>query len=100
MEGDLITFASTNLVTAGAIPVKYNWTVSPNNLNVTSGLGTSSITVDTKGLGGQTITADLDVKRRRLRRGLPSENFRSDRCRKTAAAARDRAVSTNSSRVL
>ncbi len=61
MEGDLITFASTNLVTAGAIPVNYNWTVSPNNLNITSGLGTSSITIDTKGLGGQTITADLDV---------------------------------------
>jgi hypothetical protein len=61
MEGDLITFASTNLVTAGAIPVNYNWTVSPNTLNITSGVGTSSITVDTKGLGGQTITADLDV---------------------------------------
>ncbi len=62
MEGDLITFASTNLVTtAGAIPVNYNWTVSPGNLNITNGLGTSSITVDTKGLGGQTITADLDV---------------------------------------
>jgi len=61
MEGDLITFASTNLVTDGAIPVLYNWTVTPGNLNITSGLGTSSITVDTKGFGGQTITADLDV---------------------------------------
>ena len=61
IEGDLITFVSTNSVTQGAIPVNYNWTVSPGNLNITSGLGTSSITVDTKGLGGQTITADLDV---------------------------------------
>lgn len=61
MDGDLITFASFNLVTSGAIPVNYNWTVSPSNLRVTSGLGTPSITVDTTGFGGQTITADLDV---------------------------------------
>lgn len=61
MEGDLITFASFNSVTTGAIPVNYNWTVVPGNLNITSGLGTPSITVDTTGFGGQTITADLDV---------------------------------------
>ncbi len=61
MEGDLITFASFNSVTTGAIPVLYNWTVSPNNLKITSGLKTPSITVDTEGFGGQTITADLDV---------------------------------------
>lgn len=61
IEGDLITFASTNRVTTGAIPVNYNWTITPNNLNITSGLGTSAITVDTTGFAGQTITADLDV---------------------------------------
>jgi hypothetical protein len=61
IEGDLITFVSTNSVTEGAVPVNYNWTVAPSNLNVTSGLGTPSITVDTKGMGGQTVTADLDV---------------------------------------
>lgn len=61
MEGDLITFVSRNIVKDGAIPVKYNWTVSPGNLNITSGLGTSAITVDTTGMGGQTILADLDV---------------------------------------
>lgn len=60
-EGDLITFASFNAVTTGAIPVNYNWTVLPSNARVTSGLGTPAITVDTTGLGGQTITADLDV---------------------------------------
>lgn len=60
-EGDLITFASFNAVTSGAIPVIYNWSVSPNNARVTSGLGTPAITVDTTGLGGQTITANLDV---------------------------------------
>lgn len=60
IEGDMITFATINLVTEGAIPVNYNWTVLPSNLNIT-GLRTPSITVDTKGMGGQTITADLDV---------------------------------------
>ena len=61
MEGDLITFASFNSVTTGAVPVIYNWTVAPGNLKVTSGLGTPSITIDTTGFGGQTVTADLDV---------------------------------------
>lgn len=61
IEGDLITFASNNRVTSGAIPVIYNWTVSPNTVNVTSGLQTSAITVDTTGMAGQTVTADLDV---------------------------------------
>lgn len=60
IEGDLITFASNNRVTTGAIPVIYNWTVS-SNARITSGGGTPSITVDTNGMGGQTITADLDV---------------------------------------
>ncbi len=61
MEGDLITFASFNAVTTGAIPVIYTWTVAPNTVHITSGLGTPAITVDTTGFGGQTITADLDV---------------------------------------
>lgn len=61
LEGDLITFASFNRVSANAVPVNYNWTVLPSSVRVTSGLGTPSITVDTAGMGGQTITADLDV---------------------------------------
>jgi hypothetical protein len=61
IEGDLITFASLNTVTDNPIPVNYVWTVSPSNLVITSGQGTPSITVDTKGMGGQTVTADLDV---------------------------------------
>lgn len=61
VEGDLITFASFNAVTTGAIPVIYTWTVAPNAVRITSGLGTPAITVDTTGFGGQTITADLDV---------------------------------------
>lgn len=61
MEGDLITFASFNSVTTGAIPVLYNWSVSPNTVKITSGLKTPAITVDTTGMGGETITAELDV---------------------------------------
>lgn len=61
MEGDLVTFATINNGPDPTFPVNYNWTVSPSNLTVTSGLGTPSITVDSRGMGGQTITADLDV---------------------------------------
>ncbi len=57
-EGDLVTFAAVNSGTA-PIPIRYAWNVS--NGRVTSGLGTSSITVDSTGLGGQTINAELDV---------------------------------------
>jgi hypothetical protein len=59
-EGDLVTFAAINSGTA-PIPLRYAWTVSPNSARITSGLGTPSITVDSTGLGGQTISAELDV---------------------------------------
>ncbi len=61
MEGDLITFASTNVGVDPAFPVNFVWTVTPGNLAITNGQGTPSITVDTRGFGGQTINADLDV---------------------------------------
>ena len=57
-EGDLVTFAAINSGTA-PVPIRYAWRVS-NGL-VTSGLGTPSITVDSKGMGGKTIDAELDV---------------------------------------
>jgi hypothetical protein len=41
------------------VAATYNWTVS--NGHIVSGQGTSSITVDTAGLAGQTITASVDV---------------------------------------
>src|SRR2546429_255984 len=44
---------------AGNASVTYNWSVSAGT--VSSGQGTSSITVDTAGLGGQTVTATVDV---------------------------------------
>ena len=39
--------------------LKYKWRVSPGT--ITSGQGSSSITVSTAGLGGRTITATVDV---------------------------------------
>ncbi|MFN0279930.1 MAG: PEGA domain-containing protein [Pyrinomonadaceae bacterium] len=58
MEGDLITFAAINSGTA-PIPIRYDWKVS--NGRITSGLGTPTITVDTAGMAGQMIDAELDV---------------------------------------
>jgi len=59
-EGDLVTFAAINSGTA-PIPIKYVWRVSPDSVLITSGLGTPTITIDSKGLGGRTIDAELDV---------------------------------------
>ena len=42
-----------------AVTPTFNWTVSAGTIS--SGQGTSSITVDTTGAGGQTITATVDV---------------------------------------
>lgn len=61
LENDLITFTSDNLVTNGSVPISYRWTVTPSTAVITSGEGTPNITVDTKGLGGQPVTAFLDV---------------------------------------
>jgi hypothetical protein len=59
-EGDLVTFAAINSGTA-PVPLRYAWKVSPSTVRISSGLGTPSITVDSKGMGGQTISAELDV---------------------------------------
>ncbi len=54
-----VTFSATiSGGTSGIVP-SYNWTVS--NGHILSGQGTSSITVDTAGLSGQTINATVDV---------------------------------------
>ncbi len=58
-EGDLVTFAAINTGTA-PVPIKYAWKVSPGTLNI-DGQGTPTITVDSTGLGGRTINAELDV---------------------------------------
>jgi len=61
-EGDLITFVALNrMQNAEQVPLKYKWKISPENAKIISGLGTSSITVDSTGVGGQAIMAELDV---------------------------------------
>lgn len=61
LKGDLITFVADNLVPA-AVPLTYRWRVTPESARITSGLNTSSITVDTSSVGeNETVTAELDV---------------------------------------
>jgi hypothetical protein len=61
-EGDLVTFAAQNAVVGGtAAALTYLWKVSPSNAKITSGQGTDSITIDTSGLGDETVIAELDV---------------------------------------
>jgi hypothetical protein len=55
-EGAPITFTAN---VAGAGSVTYNWSVSAGTIS--GGQGTSSITVDTANLGGQTVTATVEV---------------------------------------
>ncbi|HEX8494428.1 MAG TPA: hypothetical protein VF658_16410 [Pyrinomonadaceae bacterium] len=50
----------------------YNWSISAGY--ITAGQGTPSITVDTSGLGGQTVTASVEVG------GIPSSCVRVDSC--------------------
>lgn len=61
IEGDLVTFAAFNAVAGAAIPLNYRWKVSPDSARITSGQGTSAITVDTTGLGGRVLSAELEV---------------------------------------
>jgi hypothetical protein len=58
-QGTPITFTAS--VTGGDTSVTgtYNWSVSAGT--ITSGQGTSTITVDTAGIGGQTVTASVEV---------------------------------------
>jgi hypothetical protein len=59
-EGDQVTFTAVNMA-GGSPPLNYVWKVSPANARIVSGLGTSSITVDSTGLGAETISASVDV---------------------------------------
>jgi hypothetical protein len=55
-QGQPITFTSS---VSSDVNVTYNWSVSAGTIS--SGQGTSSITVDTAGLAGQTVTATLEL---------------------------------------
>lgn len=71
-EGDLVTFSAINAGTA-PIPIRYAWTV--RNGKITSGIGTPTITVDSTGMGGQTINAELDA----------NDDVYDNRCRQVIA---------------
>jgi hypothetical protein len=58
-DGAPATFTARFTQGTPVVSETYNWTVSAGT--ITSGQGTSSITVDTKGTGGQTITATVEV---------------------------------------
>jgi hypothetical protein len=58
-EGGTITFTANVSGGDPNVTPTYNWTVSAGT--IASGQGTSSITVETTGLGGQTVTATVDV---------------------------------------
>jgi hypothetical protein len=55
-QGAPITFNASG---AESMNVTYNWTVSAGTIS--SGQGTSSITVDTAGIGGQSVTATVEL---------------------------------------
>jgi hypothetical protein len=57
-DGTPITFRATFTQGTPVVTPTYNWSVSAGT--ITSGQGTDTITVDTKGTGGQTITATVE----------------------------------------
>ncbi|HEX9961125.1 MAG TPA: hypothetical protein VGB00_09350 [Pyrinomonadaceae bacterium] len=59
-EGDIVVFRAVNAVSA-SVPLTYRWTITPSQALVIGEAGREEIEVDTTGLGGQQITAYLDV---------------------------------------
>jgi len=59
-EGEIITYTS-DVSYSGDSTLNYTWSVSPASAHIVSGVGTPTITVDSTGLAGQTITATLIV---------------------------------------
>jgi hypothetical protein len=57
-DGDALTFTAS-VGDQGNLSLTYNWSVSAGT--ITGGQGTPSITVDTKGTGGSTITATVEL---------------------------------------
>jgi hypothetical protein len=58
-ENAPVIFTATVGRSAAGVNPTYNWTISAGR--IISGQGTPSITVDTTGLAGQTVRADLDL---------------------------------------
>ena len=58
-QGAPITFTASVAGGPSNLMPTYNWSVSAGTIS--SGQGTSSITVDTAGIGGQSVTATVDI---------------------------------------
>ena len=57
-EGEIITFTA-DVAYSGNASLNYKWKVTPASASIISGAGTSTLTVDSTGLGGQRIIATL-----------------------------------------
>jgi PEGA domain-containing protein len=57
-DGEIITYTA-DVAYSGDSALRYTWKVVPSSARVISGLGTSTLNVDSTGLGGQRITATL-----------------------------------------
>jgi len=57
-EGEIITYTA-DVAYSGNSALKYTWVVNPSSARIISGLGSSTLNVDSTGLGGQRIIATL-----------------------------------------
>ena len=57
-EGEIITYTA-DVSYSGNSALRYTWKVTPSSARIISGTGTSTLNVDSTGLGGQRITATL-----------------------------------------
>ena len=57
-DGEIITYTA-DVAYNGTAPLRYTWKVNPSSARIISGLGTSTLNVDSTRLGGQRITATL-----------------------------------------
>ena len=57
-DGEIITYTA-DVAYSGNSALRYTWKVTPSSARIISGLGTSTLNVDSTGLGGQRIIATL-----------------------------------------
>src|SRR5215213_1109775 len=57
-EGEIITYTA-DIAYSGNSALNYTWKVTPSSARIISGLGTSTLNVDSTGLGGQRIITTL-----------------------------------------
>ena len=57
-DGEIITYTA-DVAYSGNSALRYTWKVTPSSARIIGGLGTSTLNVDSTGLGGQRITATL-----------------------------------------